>query len=123
MKRILCVDDDQDILDIYEIILQEQGYLVKTSIFPVEIIKLIADFLPDLIMLDIKMNKINGLEVCRDLKSSDEHRCIPIIIISADDSIHKAICDFGATAIVFKPFEISDLTDLIKYHLVSPPEV
>ena len=57
MKRILCVDDDQDILDIYEIILLDQGYLVMTSIFPVSIIKLIVDFRPNLIMLDINMKK------------------------------------------------------------------
>lgn len=118
MKRILCVDDDQDILDIYELIFLEQGYLVKTSIFPADILQLIVDFAPSLIVLDINMNEINGLEVCKEVKSYISNKNTPVIVISSDDSIHTAVCDFGATAIVLKPFAIHNLIETIKYHLL-----
>ncbi|MFD2162380.1 response regulator [Paradesertivirga mongoliensis] len=117
MKRILCVDDDQEILDIYEIILLSEGYSVKTSIFPVDILQLILEFEPDLIILDINMNEINGLEVCREVRSYISNEHTPVIMISSDESIHTAVCDFGATAIILKPFQIDHLTETVKYHL------
>ena len=118
MKRILCVDDDQEILDIYEIILLSEGYVVKTSISPVDIIQLILEFDPNLIMLDINMREINGLEVCKEVKSYIDSKNTPVIIISSDDSIHTAVCDFGASAIILKPFQINDLIETVK-HLLS----
>ena len=117
MKRILCVDDDQEILDIYEIILLSEGYVVKTSIFPVDILQLILEFDPNLIMLDINMHEINGLEVCREVKSYINNKDTPVIIISSDESIHTAVCDFGASAIILKPFQINDLIETVKHHL------
>lgn len=119
MKRILCVDDDQEILDIYEIILLSEGYSVKTSIFPVDILELIHEFEPDLIMLDINMNEINGLDVCREVKSYISNKNTPVIMISSDESIHTAVCDFGATAIILKPFQVDHLIETVKYHLSS----
>lgn len=119
MKRILCVDDDQEILDIYEIILLSEGYSVKTSIFPVDILELIQEFAPDLIMLDINMNEINGLDVCREVKSYISNKNTPVIMISSDESIHTAVCDFGATAIILKPFQVDHLIETVKYYLSS----
>jgi DNA-binding response OmpR family regulator len=117
MKRILCVDDDQEILDIYQMILLDEGYSVRTSIFPVDILQLISEFDPHLIMLDINMNEVNGLDVCKEVRSYMTNKNIPIIIISSDDSIHTAICDFDATAIILKPFEIEELTKAVRFHL------
>jgi DNA-binding response OmpR family regulator len=111
------VDDDQEILDIYEMILLAEGYSVKTSIFPVDILQLILEFDPNLIMLDINMHEINGLQVCKEVKSYISNKNTPVIIISSDDSIHTAVCDFGATAIILKPFEIQDFTETVKHHL------
>lgn len=120
MKRILCVDDDQDILDIYDIILSAEGYSVKTSIYPVNILQLILDFEPNLIIMDINMADFNGLEVCKEVKSYISNKNTPVIIISSDDSIHTAVCDFGATAIILKPFEIDELVKTINFHLFQP---
>ncbi|MBC8052632.1 MAG: response regulator transcription factor [Sphingobacteriaceae bacterium] len=117
MKRILCVDDNQNLLDIYEIILVAEGYTVMTSIFPENMFKLISEFEPHLIILDINMNEINGLDVCKEVKSYINNKNTPVIIISSDESIHTAICDFNATAIILKPFEINDLTSAVKLHL------
>lgn len=113
------MDDDQEILDIYEIILLSEGYAVKTSIFPVDILELIHEFAPDLIMLDINMNEINGLDVCREVKSYISNKNTPVIMISSDESIHTAVCDFGATAIILKPFQVDHLIETVKYYLSS----
>jgi len=118
MKRILCVDDDQDILDVYDIILSSEGYLVKTSTFPSDILQLILDFEPDLIMLDIRMININGLEVCKKLKSYISNKNTPVIMVSSDDSIYRAVCDFGATDIILKPFIINDFINKVNLHLL-----
>ncbi|MEJ6981530.1 response regulator [Pedobacter sp. P351] len=117
MKRVLCVDDNQDILDIYEIILSAEGYSVKTSIYPVDILQLILDFDPNLIIMDINMADFNGLEVCKEIKSYINNKNTPVIIISSDESIHTAVCTFGATAIILKPFEIDELIKTVHFHL------
>ena len=117
------MDDDQEILDIYKMILSEQGYFVKTSIFPADILTLILEFEPNLIMLDINMNEINGLEVCKEVKSYVSNKNTPVIIISSDESIHTAICDFSATAIILKPFDVDNLIETVRKNLEDPATV
>lgn len=118
MKRILCVDDDQEILDIYDMIFTPEGYEVKTSTFPADILNSIHDFAPHLIILDINMIKTNGLEVCKEVKSYLENRNTPIIIVSSDVSIYTAVCDFGATDILLKPFIIDELIKKVGFYLL-----
>lgn len=119
MKRILLVDDDQDILDTLDLILSKEGYEVETLNSPKSIFSLIQHYTPDLILLDIFMDEFNGLEICKALKSYYNTQKIPIIIISSHESIHTAKDEFGATDIVIKPFNMTELVNTINHHLSS----
>lgn len=119
MKRILCIDDNEDILDTYSAILSAEGYSVHTLTTPANIINVISEYKPDLLLLDIKMPDFNGLEICKEIKSYVETRNLPVIMVSSDESIHSAMCDFGATDIINKPFGIATLTNKVNLYLAE----
>ncbi len=82
-KRILVVDDDQDIVDSITIMLESQGYEVVAAQSGEEGMKLVEEKRPDLILLDIMMEKLTtGLHIGYDLRKHPEYKSIPIIIIS-----------------------------------------
>jgi CheY-like chemotaxis protein len=82
-KRILIVDDDQDIVDSITIMLESAGYEVMAARSGEEGIKLIEEQRPDLILLDIMMEKLTtGLHIGYELRKRPEYESIPIIIIS-----------------------------------------
>ncbi|WP_207423230.1 response regulator [Desertivirga brevis] len=113
-KRILIVDDNEDILDTLILILTIEGYELYTALSPEKIEEDIKGFLPDLIMLDIQMGDYDGLDVCRDVKSNEKTCEIPIMIVSSHERIEKAIPEYGANAILRKPFEVNELLCQIK---------
>ena len=119
MKTILCVDDDQDILDTFKIILDGEGYNTVCLPDPVGLFQTIDQCKPALIFMDINMDGVDGLELCRALGSNSKTLDIPVIIISSDPRIDSAIDDYGATDILLKPFAIKDLLDTVDYYLGS----
>jgi DNA-binding response OmpR family regulator len=112
-KRILALDDDPDILDIYSMILTEEGYEVKTLFSPENLAATIVDFAPALILLDIRMGNYNGLELCKAMKESSIARNIPIVMVSGLASLKDAIPEYSADAIIHKPFDIVTLIEVI----------
>ncbi|WP_207534790.1 response regulator [Desertivirga arenae] len=112
-KRILALDDDPDILDIYSMILTEEGYEVKTLISPDNLLGTINSFDPALILLDIRIGNYNGLDICKNLKAESSARNIPIVMVSGLASLKDAIPNYGADAIIHKPFDIVTLIETI----------
>jgi DNA-binding response OmpR family regulator len=117
MRTILCVDDDQDILDTFEILIGSEGYHVVCLQSPEHIFETIDQEKPVLIFLDINMEGYNGLDICRALGSDANTLDIPVIIVSSDQRIDSAINDYGATDILLKPFTVKELTDTLDYYL------
>ena len=83
MKKVLVVDDDPDILEVFELALESENYTVYPLLSPRFIFKTIKEFNPDLIILDIMLNGMDGREVFKQLKSSPETDKIPVIMASA----------------------------------------
>jgi len=110
MPRIYVIDDDRDLLTVVKSLLLKKGFNV--SIFndwgiAKEAIKF---FEPQLILLDVFLSGIDGLDICRKLKDSPVTRHIPILLFSAFPKIAEtAIHDYGADDFIAKPFEVSDL--------------
>ena len=117
MKRILCIDDDQDILDTLNIILTTEGFSVRVSTSPASIFQSIQEFTPDLILMDINMPNFNGLEICKALKAYISTENTPVIIVSSDESIDTAIDHFKANDIIKKPFSIDQIVEKVKLYL------
>lgn len=116
MHKILVVDDNEDTLYIIRERLKREGFTVTTTKSGNSAIALAIEEKPDLILLDIMMPDINGLEVCRQLANNPETNSIPVIFISArvlpEDL--KAGFEAGAKDYIRKPIEKLELIERIK---------
>ncbi len=105
--RILVVDDERDILDILSFVLDDAGYETRTTARGDEVLPLVEDWRPDLVILDIGLPGLSGLDVCPSLVSRD----IPVLVLSShdrDDQIIEGL-EVGAEDYVSKPFNLKEL--------------
>ncbi|MEH1852003.1 MAG: response regulator [Nostoc sp.] len=117
--EILVVDDLRDNLRLLSNLLREQGYEVRTAINGTMALRSAQSEPPALILLDINMPDIDGYEVCRQLKASEETRNIPIIFISAlDDALDKVKAfQVGGVDYITKPFRVEEMLIRIETQL------
>jgi DNA-binding response OmpR family regulator len=112
---ILVVDDDLDILDAVRFMLEDEGYQVQTS-EKGDYAESLHDGnggLPDLILLDVLLSGKDGRTICHTLKTRDETKHIPIVMLSAHPDAEHSVKVVGADAFVAKPFTIDLLLDTI----------
>lgn len=117
MPKILVVDDDKDLLEVTEALLVKKGFDVATHTNWEEAFEKLESFQPQLILLDVFLNGVDGLDICRQIKSMPHTRHIPVLIFSAYPSIAESVIyEYGADDFIAKPFEVSDL--ITKVHSV-----
>jgi DNA-binding response OmpR family regulator len=119
MNYIMVVDDDPDILDALQFVLEDAGYTVKTSQKGESAESLTEKNLPALLILDVLLSGKDGRDICQKLKKQPKTRKLPIIMISAHPSAQKSIKQCGADAFLAKPFNVSELLDLVA-RFISP---
>jgi DNA-binding response OmpR family regulator len=115
MKKVLVVDDDPNILDVIKFILTSYGFEVHTYSTGTNVVQVVLDYQPDLILLDIRLPGKLGTEICKELK--DLHCTIPIILFSAHAQQANFMEMFGADAFMKKPFDVKDLVSTVKLHM------
>lgn len=117
-KRILVIDDDEDILEILNIIFQESGYDVILSNTG-EAARHIKVIHPDLILLDVRIvgSDKSGPEICREIKANYETKDLPVMLVSAETDLHLIARECSADAYLSKPFDIYDLLIRVKEYL------
>ena len=115
---LLLVDDDPEILTLLETHFKDEPFDIYTAPEGASALALIRNQKPDLIVLDVRMPGLSGLEICRFLKADKSTREIPIIILSArSDEIDRVLgLEFGADDYVTKPFNAQEL--ILRIHNV-----
>ena len=113
-KKILIIDDSEGILDALQIMLEDEGYQVETSLNGEILEKLEKGNLPDLILLDILLSGKDGRELCKTLKGKSMTKKIPIIMITAHPIAESKVKGYGAEGFLAKPFAIKDVLDKIE---------
>jgi len=105
LKKVLIVDDEPDILEIISYNLIKEGYEILTAKNGMEALDKVASYKPDLVILDIMMPKMGGVEVCKILRSKPEYNDTLIIFLSAlsDESSQIKGLETGADDYVSKP--------------------
>ncbi len=105
-KKILIVDDEQDILELVRFNLEREGFEVVTGENGEEALRLAERYTPDCILLDIMLPGLDGWEVCRRLKRSEHLRKIPVIMLTAkaEESDTVIGLELGADDYITKPF-------------------
>jgi len=111
MARILVIDDDLLNLKVVERILEHAGHNVFTARSGPEGLGIVGRVKPDLIISDVSMPDMNGYEVCRHLRNNSETAHVPIMLLTANDSLDNKIegFDAGADDYVVKPFQRAEL--------------
>lgn len=119
MKTILVVEDDEEILRLLLFNLERQGYRVLSAGDGPKGLQLAREHRPDLILLDIMLPGVDGLEVCRSLRADAELARIPVIMLTAKSEEVDIVLglELGADDYVTKPFSIRELLARIKVHL------
>ena len=112
-KRILICDDDSDILSICQFILGEIGLEVHTRTDCNNIISVVDEIRPDVILMDNWIPDTGGIIATRTLKQHPEFKKIPVIYFSANTDIKLLANEAGADSYLAKPFDISDLEKAI----------
>lgn len=110
IDRILIVDDSPDNIFLIQSILQEGGYAIETAENGEEALSKIEEFLPDLILLDVMMPRMDGYEVTHQVRNNVDLPFIPILLITAYDQLSVARgLDMGADDFIRKPVEYDEL--------------
>src|SRR3954452_13550860 len=118
--RVLIVEDDADIADVLRRSLRNEGYEVRATGDGAEALDLAAGFVPDLVVLDLGLPGLDGVEVCRRLRSDGD---VPILMLTARAETEDRVAglDSGADDYLVKPFERQELLARIRALLRRRP--
>ncbi len=119
MAKLMVIDDEQGVCDLLKKLFEPEGYEVKTESDAIKALECVEKERPDLILLDIKMPKIDGIEVLSKIKSTNKN--IAVIMITGYGNLESAMesMKLGAYDYITKPFDLEFIKNLVKRALES----
>jgi two-component system, OmpR family, alkaline phosphatase synthesis response regulator PhoP len=122
--RILIVDDEEDILELLKYNLQREGYLIDTALDGVSALQKIQEFKPHLVILDIMMPGMDGIEVCEKIRAVEEFKSTVIVFLTArsESFTQMSAYDTGGDDFVNKPIKLNVFKSRIKANLRRHPD-
>jgi CheY-like chemotaxis protein len=125
IQTVLAVDDDPEVLRLMQTLLETRRYRVVSARSGREALAKVREAMPDLVLLDGMLPEVHGFEICRQLKTSERFRHIPVILVSGVHTGWRFAADvkekYGADEFVEKPFESSDLLRRVETLLNRAP--
>lgn len=118
--KILLIEDDPSLAEILVDFFRSTGYVVHSFSSTEDILQLIEQFNSDLVLLDYLLPKVNGGELCSQIKRHEETKHIPVIIYSAFPRVMLSLGNYGCDAFLPKPFDLNDLVNQIEMLLAKP---
>ncbi|MEO3406237.1 response regulator [Mucilaginibacter sp. CAU 1740] len=116
-KNILIIEDDAEILSVLETVLTFNNFEVTGLSQTDDIIAAVKNHKPDLVLTDYMLPGLNGGRICQLIKTNEETKHIPVILISAYHEQAIALVNFGYDAFVPKPFDVNKLVKTINRFL------
>lgn len=118
-KKILIVDDEQDIVETLKFMLEAQGYECSCAYDGETGLNMAKEIIPDLMILDVMMPKMNGYKISRLLKYDAKYKDIPILMVTARSQDEDKLIgiETGANEYITKPFELDDVINKVKEYL------
>ncbi len=124
MPRILIADDNQPNAELLEAHLDGSGFDTKIAMNGEETLKIAAEWLPDLVLLDVMMPKLSGFEVCKRLRADERTKDIGVLMVTALDQqtdVERAV-DVGTDDFITKPINKTELIHRVKALLAARQE-
>ena len=113
MRKIIVLDDSPDILEIVNEVLTYEHFDVRCISTCAELLPLAEMYLPDLILLDLRLTDGNGGELCSSIKCHPLLHETPVVIFTAYISPSNDLSSYHCDAVIWKPFDISTLIDTV----------
>ncbi|HEY2980623.1 MAG TPA: response regulator [Anaerolineales bacterium] len=117
VKRILCIEDEQEMIDLIRLILGRRGFDVKGATGGTEGLKMVRQEIPDLVLLDLMMPDLDGWEVYQQMKADDKTRGIPVIVVTAKAQNIDRVLGMHIAKVddyITKPFSPQDLLNSVE---------
>jgi DNA-binding response OmpR family regulator len=114
MKRILIIEDEQDIVDIATLILEDEGYEVSSLSEFGDFRAQVRDSQADLVLLDLNLQGYHGGDICKYIKTNDHLKDTSVILMSANRDIATIKDEAGADGYITKPFDLSDFINIVR---------
>lgn len=122
-KQILIFDDDIDILSILSYVLEEKGWEIHTRTDCENIIAVVKEINPDVILMDNWIPKTGGVASTQTLKHHDDTKHIPVVFFTANNAVEDLSHEAGADTFIAKPFNLDDLEEVIEQFLDKKPAI
>ncbi|HEX9190812.1 MAG TPA: response regulator [Candidatus Deferrimicrobiaceae bacterium] len=111
MKRILVVDDEESIRELYRAELAEEGYEVDLAADGLQALRRLDAFRPDLVTLDVKMPGIDGIETLRRIR--ERHPTVPVILVTAFGEFKQDFNTWASDAYIVKSHDTTELKQTV----------
>ncbi len=115
-KRVLIVEDYEDTRVLLKFMIEKLGYSVIEASGPYEAIDKAAEFLPDLILMDIGMPLLDGLSVAQLIHDRKTNRLVPIIAVTAFSDIKAEALKAGCADVIYKPVQADKLREMLEQY-------
>ncbi len=115
-NKILIADDDAEMLEMLSSMLENEGYTVIQAENGQEAVELARKELPSLVMLDIHMPVMDGLTACKEIKSDQVTRGVPVVMLTVEGSIYEIqqAISYGAKTYITKPSSKAEILKVVK---------
>lgn len=119
--RVLIVEDDTSLRRLLELRLSVDGYVARSAEDGAEALKVLAAWVPDVIVTDVMMPRLSGLSLCRAVRRDPRTAAMPVILLTARnfDSDMQAVIDLGGVTFMMKPFDAEALNAALLAALAS----
>lgn len=114
-NSILVVEDNDDLQILFRLVLESEGYEVAIANNGQDALRLLEETQPQLVLMDIMMPGVSGIEVSRSIKQQQSYETLPILLVSAIDRLKEQQLNYSqADGVLYKPFNLDDLVDKIE---------
>jgi DNA-binding response OmpR family regulator len=113
MKKVIIIEDDHDSLEAFSILLKDEGFKVFGFLDGTSILERTCCILPDIIIIDVFLEREDGRQICRLIKNTEAIKKIPVLLISAGESRDFPEM-YGADGFIQKPFSLSDMHGIVQ---------
>ncbi len=124
-KRVLVVEDDAAIIELLRFLLEQEGFEVEVAKDGLEALDKMEVWMPDLVLLDLRLPKLEGMDVLWEMRQNPKWNNVPVIIISVDPSPQTMLQGWrlGVDSYFIKPFDPDELVRVVRRIIsVSRPE-
>ena len=117
-RQVLVVEDDRDLVSLMEMVLTDAGYRVATACDGVEALARVAEEMPGVILLDMRMPGMNGWEFAREFRERYGRKA-PLVVVTAAENACRRAEEIGAEAWLEKPFDLEDVLAAVSSQLAK----